>query len=120
MDSPSEFQRNVLNILAVLGLSQVHISRDESGKFSLKANSVCKRFLYFLLWGNTFAKFLFLVVLSSGNLQEEFEFFEKMTIVLWFLIMILMATSERFWYRRYPFYEVYFNTKTTTILFKHN
>lgn len=106
MESPTEFQRRVFNNLAVLGLSQVHIRRDKQKKFSLETNSVYKRFLYFLLWGNTFAKFLFLVVLSSGSLQEEFEFFEKMAIVLWFLIMMLMVISESFWYKKYPFFEV--------------
>lgn len=102
---PSEFQRKVFNTLAVLGLSQTIITRDR-GTFALKSSTILQRLPYIILRLNTLAKFTFLVLLSCGFFQSEFEFFEKMAIVLWFLILILLTTSERIWCRTYPFFEI--------------
>lgn len=105
MQSPSDFQRSVLNTLAVLGLSQVQIQKNGI-IFSLNISSLAKRLMYFVLRINTALKFTFLILLSCGLFQAEFEFFEKMAILLWFLILLLMATSERLWYKRHPFFEI--------------
>lgn len=102
---PSEFQRKVFNTLAVLGLSQTIITRDR-GTFTLKSSTFLQRIPYIILRINTFLKFTFLVLLSCGFFQSEFEFFEKMAIVLWYLILILLTTSERIWCRTYPFFEI--------------
>lgn len=102
---PSEFQQNVFNTLAILGLSQTIIIRDR-GTFTLQPSTFLQRIPYIILRINTFLKLTFLVLLSCGFFQSEFEFFEKMAIVLWFLILILLTTSERIWCRTYPFFEI--------------
>lgn len=106
MHTPSDFQQKVFNTLAILGLSQVQILRDNNGVFTLETSSAWQRFLYVILRLNTLSKLVFLILLSCGFFQAGFEFFEKMAILLWFLIFILLAISERLFYRKYPFFEL--------------
>ncbi|CAL8122949.1 unnamed protein product [Orchesella dallaii] len=106
MSHPSHYQMRVLNTLAIIGLSQVQITRTPNGFFKIRTSEPWKRILYVILRINTGLKFLFLVLVSSGAFQSEFEFFEKMAILLWFLILLLLTISERLFYRKYPFFEI--------------
>ncbi|CAL8074777.1 unnamed protein product [Orchesella dallaii] len=100
-------QQNVYKFLSSVGCTRVCISKDGVSKdFELKYANGWKSLIYLLCHINFLIKVTFVILLSYGAFEPVTEFFDWIAILLWFLIISMILTSERLFYRKHPFFEI--------------
>ncbi len=103
----STVQLKVYNVLSCIGCTRVCISNDDlSTLFELKYTYNWKLLIYIICHINFLIKVSFVILLSFGAFGPITEFFDWIAILLWFLIIFMILTSESLFYRKYPFFEI--------------
>lgn len=84
------------------------ISKNDQSfvRFKFEYANNWKLLFYIVCHINFLVKVSFVCLLSFGAFEPVTEFFDWIAILLWFLIIFMILTSERLFYRKYPFFEI--------------
>lgn len=103
----SSVQQKVYKLLSSIGCTRVCITQEpETCTFKLSNARNWKLVVYIFCHVNFIIKVSFVVALSNGTFTPITEFFDWIAILLWFLIIFMILTSERLFYKKYPFFEI--------------
>lgn len=102
----SNFQEKVFHVLSCIGCTRISVTKDKTGAYSLSYTWDLRAIIYFICHLNFLLKFSFVLLLSFGAFEPVTEFFDWIAILLWFLIIFMILTSERLFYKIHPFFEI--------------